>query len=123
MQNVLVGQAIANLIQKQPSIIRRKDTVLLIATGFTWFLVAMAPLLVDVPAWGLAIIGVLATIAASLTTAFTKGAVTPSVQDRVVDELQRIEWQAQDRVVMPDLKEIEDTVNRVGGSIAEHYRP
>lgn len=97
MQNSnLVGKAIGNLLGKQKGIVRRKDTVLLIATAIVWVLSTLAPMATDWPLWVSAIIGVVASTAAALVTALTKGAITPSIRDRAEEEARKLEHEAKD---------------------------
>lgn len=87
----MVGAALGNLLAKQPGLVRRKDTILLIATAVVWVLSTLAPLATDWPVWVSAIIGLVASVAAAIVTAFTKGAITPSIAQRATEEADRLE--------------------------------
>lgn len=115
----LIGTAIGNLLTKQKGFVRRKDTILLIATGIIWLLSVLAPYQTDWPLWVSAIIGLVASVAAAIVTAFTPGAITPSIRDRAVQEASRLESQVTDELESFHGK-VNDTLDDARG-IAEEY--
>lgn len=88
----MVGTAVGNLIAQQKWAYERKDTITLIATGLIWFLSAVT-LPATWPAWVSIVIGIVASIAAAILTAFTKGPVTKSMKERLEGEFERVEAQ------------------------------
>lgn len=83
----LVGVAIGNLINRQPKLARRKDTIVTVITGLIWVLAFVAPYLAALPLWVGLVIGAIGTIGGALINALTQGAITPSMIDRVKGEI------------------------------------
>lgn len=115
----LIGTAIGNLLAKQKGVVRRKDTILLIATGIIWLLSMLAPYQTDWPLWVSAIIGLVASVAAAIVTALTPGAITPSIRDRAIQEASRLESQVTDGLESFHGK-VNDALDDARG-IAEEY--
>lgn len=87
----LVGVAIGNLINRQPSLARRKDTIVTVITGLIWVLAFITPSLAALPLWVGLVIGGIGTVGGALVNALTQGAITPSMIDRVKGEITEIQ--------------------------------
>lgn len=121
----LVGTAIGNLLAKQPGFVRRKDTILLIATALIWLASTLAPMATDWPLWVSAIIGLVASVAAAIVTAFTRGAITPSIAQRATEEAERLEAVEKAKApvyhIVSNVREHVDEVVDDGRGIASEY--
>lgn len=78
-----IAQTVINAAKKQPGFVRRKDTIVTVVTGIVWLLAAVVPYLAEIsPLIGTAVAAVV-TIGGAFVNAFTPGAITPSMAQRL----------------------------------------
>lgn len=92
----VVSDAFSNVLAKQPEVMRRKDSI----NNVTGAVLQVASLLTTVsaglPLWASAIIAIIIGVVQVVFTATTEGAVTPSQERKLQEEIKKID--------KPDLK-------------------
>lgn len=75
--------AVNKTVKEQSTWVRRKDTLVTVLTGLAWFAGVLIPYTTNMDPRVGVVLGATATIAGALVNAFTKGAVTPSMAERL----------------------------------------
>lgn len=83
MQSSVFSDSVAVAVADQSWLARRKDTIITVLTGVVWLVGVLTPVVADLPAWVSVVIGAVGTVAGALVNALTKGAITPSMSDRL----------------------------------------
>lgn len=87
----VVSDAFSNVLAKQPGVIRRKDSI----NNVTGAVLQVASLLTTVsaglPLWASAIIAIIIGVVQVVFTATTEGAVTPSQERKLQEEIKKID--------------------------------
>lgn len=87
----VVSDAFSNVLAKQPEVMRRKDSI----NNITGAVLQVASLLTTVsaglPLWASAIIAIIIGVVQVVFTATTEGAVTPSQERKLQEEIKKID--------------------------------
>ena len=86
-----VSEAFANVLAKQPGVVRRKDSLNLAAGTFLQVSSLLTTVSAGLPLWASAIISVIIGVVQVVFTATTEGAVTPSQERKIVAEISKLE--------------------------------
>lgn len=86
-----VSEAFSNVLAKQPSIQRRKDSINLTTGTFLQVASLLTTVSAGLPLWASAILAVIIGVVQVLFTATTEGAVTPSQERKIVAEISKLE--------------------------------
>lgn len=87
----VVSDAFSNVLAKQPEVMRRKDSI----NNITGAVLQVASLLTTVsaglPLWASAVIAIIIGVVQVVFTATTEGAVTPSQERKLLEEVKKID--------------------------------
>ena len=92
----VVSDAFSNVLAKQPAIQRRKDSINGVAGTILQVANIIVTLNIGLPLWATAIIAIIIGVVQVVFTATTEGAVTPSQERKLQEEIKKID--------KPDLK-------------------
>lgn len=83
----IIEGVMTRIIESQPVLFRRKDTIVTFLTGLSWLVAFVAPYVGVLPPWVAVIVGGVGTALGMLINAFTKAAITPSMVERVTEQV------------------------------------
>lgn len=92
----VVSDAFSNVLAKQPAVQRRKDSINGVAGTILQVANIIVTLNIGLPLWATAIIAIIIGVVQVVFTATTEGAVTPSQERKLQEEIKKID--------KPDLK-------------------